>query len=99
MAKIKMDPAQMEAAATSLRTASEDYTRIYGRLMNAANTMGSAWDSADNVAFVNQINGCTEALKAMADKLALTAQVITKMKDNYIAVQDNNKTQVRKLAN
>ena len=99
MSKLTLNPTEMGAAATALQTASETYTRIYTKLLAVATEMGSAWESADNAAFVNQISGCADDLKAMADKLALASQVIEGMKKNYVAVQENNMTQVRKLAN
>ena len=94
MAKLTLNPTEMGAAATALQTASETYTRIYTKLLAVATEMGSAWESADNAAFVNQISGCADDLK-----LALASQVIEGMKKNYVAVQENNMTQVRKLAN
>ena len=89
----------MAKASQRLQSISESYTEIYTQLMQAANTMGSAWESADNLAFVEQINGFTEELKAMAAKLSVASQTLDKQRANYIAQQDNNITQVKKLIN
>lgn len=89
----------MDKASKRLQSLSESYTEIYTQLMQEANTMGSAWEGADNLAFVEQINGFTEELKAMAAKLTNASQALDKQRANYIARQDNNITQVKKLVN
>lgn len=89
----------MAKASQRLQALSESYTQIYTQLMQDANTMGSAWEGADNLAFVEQINGFTEELKAMAAKLTAASQALEKQRANYVARQDNNITQVKKLAN
>ncbi len=89
----------MAKASQRLQSLSESYTEIYTQLMQEANTMGSAWEGADNLAFVEQINGFTEDLKTMAAKLSTASQALDKQRTNYIARQDNNITQVKKLIN
>ncbi len=89
----------MAQAAKKLQTLSDAYTEIYTQLLQEANTMGSAWEGADNLAFVERINGFTEELKAMAAKLSNASQALDKQRANYVARQDNNITQVKKLIN
>ena len=50
----------MAKASQKLQSLSETYTEIYTQLMQEASTMGSAWEGADNLAFVEQITGFTE---------------------------------------
>ena len=83
----------MAKASQRLQSLSETYTEIYTQLMQEANTMGSAWEGADNLA------GFTEELKAMAAKLSAASQALDKQRANYVARQDNNITQVKKLVN
>ncbi len=90
---------EMAAASQKLRASSENYTQIYTQLMQAASTMGSAWDGADNLAYVQRITGFTEELKKMAEKLALASEALDKQRANYVARQDDNITQVGKLTN
>lgn len=90
---------EMGKAAKNLQSLSEAYTQIYTQLMQEASTMGAAWEGADNLAFVEQINGFTEELKAMAAKLSTASQALDKQRANYVARQDNNIAQVKKLAN
>lgn len=89
----------MEKAAKRLQELSDTYTQIYKELMQEANTMGAAWEGADNLAFVEQINGFTEELKTMAAKISSASQALDKQRANYVARQDNNITQVKKLVN
>ena len=89
----------MAKASQRLQSLSESYTEIYTQLMQDANTMGTAWEGADNLAFVEQINGFTEELKAMAAKLLTASEALAKQRENYIARQDHNITQVKKLVN
>jgi len=89
----------MAKASQKLQALSETYTEIYTQLMQEASTMGSAWEGADNIAFVEQITGFTEDLKMMASKLSAASQALDKQRANYVARQDNNITQVKKLAN
>ncbi len=89
----------MANASQKLQTLSETYTEIYTQLMQEANTMGTAWEGADNLAFVEQINGFTEELKQMATKLSNASQALDKQRANYVARQESNITQVKKLVN
>ena len=90
---------EMAKASQKLQTLSETYTEIYTQLMQEATTMGTVWEGADNLAFVEQITGFTEELKAMAAKLSLASQALEKQKSNYVSQQENNITEVKKLAN
>ena len=89
----------MAKAARKLETVSQTYTDIYKRLLGCADTMGSAWEGADNIAFVNQIKGCTDRLKMMAAMLSTAGQVIDKQRENLKARQESNIVQAKKLSN
>lgn len=97
--KIRVTPEELEAASKNLLEFSNTYTDIYGQLMKETGTMGEAWESDDNVAFVNQINGFCEDLKAMASKLQTASDTLHQQKVNYSTRQETNITQVQKLAN
>ena len=90
---------EMAKAAKKLQALSETYTEIYTQLMQEANTMGAAWEGADNLAFVEQINGFTEDLKAMAAKLSNASQTLDQQRANYAARMESNIAQVKKLVN
>lgn len=89
----------MAKTSQKLKELSDTYTEIYNQLLQKADTMGSAWEGADNLAFVEQINGFTEELKMMATKLSTASEAIEQQRANYVARQDNNITEVKKLTN
>lgn len=90
---------EMGKAAAKLQSYSESYTEIYTKLLQNAQTMGAAWEGADNLAFVEQITGFTEELKYMAQRLAEDSKALDTMKSNYANRQNDNMTQVKKLQN
>ena len=97
--KLVVDPPELHKASQRFTQLSGDYTDVYNRLINAASTMGEAWKAADNLAFVDQINGFCDDLKSMADHLIQAAQALEQQALNYEGVRDNNVTGVRRLAN
>ncbi len=96
---LRVTPEELEKASKSLTEMSTTYSDIYKQLLQKASTMGEAWEGEDNLAFVQQINGFCEELKAMADKLQLASDALMKQKTNYTTRQDTNITGARKLAN
>lgn len=97
--KFTVDPPELHQAAQFFTQQSGEYITVYNRLINAASTMGDAWNAADNLAFVEQINGFCDDLKAMADHLEQAAQALDQQAKNYETVRDNNTVGVKKLAN
>ena len=96
---IRVNPEELGVAADKLNSISEEYTQIYTQLLQHANTMGDAWASEDNLAFVDQINGFCQDLKDMAARLNLAADTLRTQKQNYQNQQSTNIAQVKKLAN
>lgn len=97
--KLVVDPPELHKASSKFTQLSGDYTGVYNRLINTANTMGEAWRAADNLAFVDQINGFCDDLKAMAERLDQAAQALEMQAKNYEDTRDNNITGVKKLQN
>jgi uncharacterized protein YukE len=99
MAQFTVTPEELEKASKTLDGLSSEYQQIQVKLIDRASTMGKAWEAADNLAFVDQIKGFCEELKAMTDKLKLAGESLAKQGLNYSAVHDSNLAEVRKLAN
>lgn len=97
--KTTVDTGEMKKAADILKQQSEEYSSIYTQLLNAANTMGSAWKAPDNLAYVDQINGFLEELKAMANHINQASQTLEHQALNYEATVDDNIVAVKNLAN
>lgn len=90
---------EMENSAKALENLADEYTDLYNRLLNDAKSMGTAWEGADNIAFVNRIEGFTEDFSRMAQKLRTAGQTLRKQKENYVAQQESNVNAVNKLVN
>jgi len=90
---------EMERVSKQLQEISVTYTEIYKQLLQEAQTMGAAWEGADNQAFVEQISGFTDNLRMMAEKLSLASQALDQQRKNYVIRQDDNIEKVRRLSN
>lgn len=95
--RFAVDPQELQTTATFLKDAAESYQRIYTELMNVAGNMGAAYDSEDNRAFVEKIHGCTGELRAMAERLEQTADILMQQKTNYERQTEANISAVRRL--
>lgn len=97
--KLDVDPPELRKASQKFTRLASDYTTIYSRLIKTASTMGLAWKAADNQAFVDQINGFCDDLKAMAAHLEQAAQVLEQQAVNYETTRDNNVAGAKRLTN
>lgn len=94
-----VDYSSLSEAAKKLKDISDNYERISGELMEKATTMGTAWESADNRAFTDQIKGFADDLKNMSDKLEEASQRIEAQGNNYKTHSEDNIAQIGRLAN
>ncbi|MBR4626797.1 MAG: WXG100 family type VII secretion target [Ruminococcus sp.] len=94
-----VDPQVLSDTSKKLADVSTNYRDISTQLMEKAQTMGSAWDAEDNLAFVNQITGFCDDLKNMAQKLQTASETLAMQSNNYKTHCDDNSSQVKKLAN
>ncbi len=92
----KFNTGDMKNTASFLREQSEEYTQIYKQLIEAASTMGAAWDDPANKQYVASINECTTQLRAMAEKLDAVAEIINKQAQGYINLSEANVAAVPK---
>lgn len=97
MPSFSVDPAALKSTSAKLASASSEYERIYKQLIQTATSMGAAYDSADNKKFVSSIEGCCAALQAMADKLQIASEALSKASDNYTATEEHNAQQATRL--
>lgn len=97
--KFVVDPPELHKASQKFIQLSGDYTSVYERLINTASTMGEAWKAADNLTFVDQINGFCDELRTMADHLDQAAQTLEQQAVNYETTRDDNITGVKQLTN
>lgn len=97
MSAFSVDPAALKNTASKLSEASSEYERIYKQLIQTAASMGQAYDSEDNRRFVTSIEGCCAALQAMANKLQLASETLSKASVNYSETEAHNAQQAGRL--
>lgn len=97
MSTFSVDPAALKNTAAKLSEASSEYERIYKQLIQTATSMGQAYDSEDNRRFVTSIEGCCTALQAMANKLQLASETLSKASTNYTETEEHNTQQAGRL--
>ncbi len=96
---IRVTPEVLEATSVKLSEHSKNYKAIYQQLLEEASTMGTAWQGEDNLAFVEQINGCLDNLQAMTNKLQQVSEAMHQQQVNYTTQVQSNIAQVQKLSN
>lgn len=97
--KMTTDTGRMHSVSQQLTELAKEYTSVYTGLLNCAGTMGEAWKAPDNLAFVDQINGFLEELKAMTKHIEQAAQALDQQAKNYETTVEDNIVAVKKLAN
>ena len=83
--------------AAQILANAQEYESIANKLMQTAQDVSGAYQSADAQAFLAQIQGCHNDLKAMVTKLNLISETLNKQKANYEKVSEHNTQQARKL--
>ncbi len=97
--KFTADPVEMKKASQKLGQIAKDYTDVHQRLVNTASTMGDAYKSSDNLAFVEQIQGFCKELQDMTARLNGVSTTLDLQAKNYEVTRDNNTVAVKKLKN
>ncbi|MBQ6679226.1 MAG: hypothetical protein IJM76_04315 [Lachnospiraceae bacterium] len=91
------DPLILKERGGQLKGYSEEYLKIGNEILNAATTMGQAYDSQDNRVFVEQINEFYRALQEMAKKLENAGEILNVQSQLYTAREDENTSIAQKL--
>ena len=97
--KLNVDPPELKRASQRFSELAGEYTSVYNRLLNTASTMGEAWKAADNLAFVDQINGFCDDLQSMVSHLTQASEALAQQAKNYEDTRDHNVAGVRQLQN
>lgn len=96
---ISVEPAQLTSASGKLEEYANTFEEIYKELLRQAETMGEAWQGADNLAYVEQIKGITTKMSAMVEKLKVAGSTLKQQAKNYDDKRSDNIAQVQKLSN
>lgn len=96
---ILVDPSRLEAAANNMDSQIAEYKREYNQLFSEVDSMGSAWQGSDNLAFVNQINGFREEFDAMSNLMSEYSSFLKAASNTYNQSQSDVVNGARKLTN
>lgn len=92
-------PEELDSASKKLQQNAQTFTEIYKLLLQKSNTMAEAWQGEDNLKYVERINGLTNELQQMAEKLTVASQTLMKQKETYVQRQEANIAAINKLQN
>ena len=97
--KILVTPEMLEQAATSIESLAKEYKAQYTELYSTTGSLASTWSGADNVAFVNQIEGFKDDLEKMYTLMNRYAQYLRTTAKSYRDTQDSIIKQAKSLLN
>lgn len=97
--KIKVDPAELQAAANLMKTQVEDYRSLYTSLFSEVDGMASHWQGADNIAFTEQIKGFMDDFTSMENMMTEFANFLEQCANTYSQTQQEIISSARTLAN
>lgn len=96
---IRVEPARLEAAAGKIDNQAAEYKKLYEQLYTEVDSMSSAWQGADNLAFTSQIEGFRDDFNAMYTLMTQYAEFLKNSAASYRETQNEVVTQAKKLVN
>lgn len=99
MRKITVDPAILEGVATKISDYEQEYKRLYTLLNQDVESLQSAWQGKDNIAFTNRIKGFNDDFNHIS---MLLSQYQTYLKNTAMAYRQTQEqliSEVNRLAN
>ena len=96
---IRVEPAKLDAAATQIDNQAAEYKKLYEQLFTEVDSMASAWQGADNLAFTSQIGGFREDFLAMYTLMTQYAEFLKNSASTYRATQNEVASRAKKLVN
>ena len=82
--KIVVDTQNLLLTNKSIIEKADAYKRLAGNLFNEVDNMGSNWQGADNLAFVNQINGYKDNFEQLDKLLRQYAEMLQIVDKEYL---------------
>lgn len=97
--KIVVDPGKLVTASQKMEAQSKEYERLYKQLYNEVDSMGSAWQGADNQAYVTQIKGFMDDFQKMVKLMDQYSEFLTQAAKVYKDTQSEVISSAKKLTN
>ncbi|MBR0133372.1 MAG: WXG100 family type VII secretion target [Lachnospiraceae bacterium] len=96
---IIVDPAKLESTAGEIDTQAAEYKRLYEQLYSEVDSMASAWQGSDNLAFTSQIDGFREDFTAMYTLMTQYSEFLKNSAATYRSTQENVAASAKRLVN
>lgn len=87
--KITVTPELLMSASEKIETIAMDYQKVYMKLYTEIENMKSAWDGADNVAFITQVQGFEDDFQLMYRLMLEYASFLRMSAKAYQQTQDD----------
>jgi WXG100 family type VII secretion target len=97
--KIVADPAKLISAAAQIDSQAAEYQKQYNLLFSQVDGMGQSWQGADNLAFVNQIDGFKDDFLAMHNFLMQYSDFLKSTGASYASTQQDGISLAKSLTN
>ena len=97
MPTFTVDTDAVRQKAKALANIADDYDSLRTRLLNTATSMGAAYESSDNRAYVARINEFCDQMREVSNRLRNAAEVLGTQSSNYDRTESENTVQASKL--
>ncbi|MBQ7295941.1 MAG: WXG100 family type VII secretion target [Clostridia bacterium] len=87
--KITVTPEFLTSASEKIETIAMDYQKVYMKLYTEIESMKSAWDGADNIAFTTQVQGFEDDFQLMYRLMLEYASFLRMSAKAYQQTQDD----------
>lgn len=94
---IEVEPERLEATASKVESADNDYQRFCQSIYTEVDKMSTYWQGKDNIAFTNQIKAFEDDLKRISMVMREYADFLRDTARSYRDMQDENYAQANKL--
>ena len=97
MANFTIDTDAVRQKGDAVDGLSQEYSSLSLRLRNVANSMGTAYESADNREYIQRVNECCDYIDQMATKLNSVSVLLKEQSVAYDNQEIENLGQAQKL--
>lgn len=96
--QITVTTADLDSAASTIKTLAEDYKSAYTELYSQVSDMQRAWTGSDNMSFTSQIEEYQNDFEYMHDLMLDYVEKLTKAAAEYRKTQQDIATQAKNLS-
>lgn len=97
MKSIRVEPDQLDSAASKIENANNDYDRLYQAMYQEVDKMGTSWQGNDNTAFTNQIKTFEDDLRQISMIMKQYSDFLRNSARGYRQARDEIESQATRL--